>query len=94
MNSIIEKQLPVAIEDWNNYRLPQLLEMSGIGLVEQIRLKSFIQVLLQHVRAVHPDTDDDDVLPCRVSFDKDSHITSVYFSELELYYPSSKTHAQ
>lgn len=92
MNYFIEKQLPVAVEDWNTYRVAKLLENVGPITMREIRLKSFVQVILQHLRAVYPDTDDDDILPCRVSFDDNHHVTSVYISNYNIEYP--KTHVQ
>ena len=92
MNSIIEKQLPVAVEFWNTYRVAKLLENIGPITMREIRLKSFVHTLLLHLRAVHPDADDDDIIPCRVSFDDNHHITSVYISNYNIEYP--KTHVQ
>lgn len=88
MNSFIEKQLPVAVEDWNTYKVSQLLEHVGPITMREIRLKSFVDLLLRHLRAVYPDTDDYDVLPCRVTFNEDHRITSVYFSRMNIEYPT------
>lgn len=94
MNSLIEKVLPVAVEDWNNHRLPLLLQLVDSKTVQDIRYKSFMYIFLKHMRAVHPATSEDDISCNRVFFDDNHQIESVRYTIYDIHYHSSKTHVQ
>lgn len=94
MNSLIEKVLPIAVEDWNTNRLPLLLQLVDNKTVQDIRDKSFMYIFLKHVRAVDPTADEAAISCNRVFFNDNHQIESVRYAIYGIHYHSSKTHVQ
>lgn len=82
MNSILEKQLPVIIHDYNSYRLPTLKTLVEHP-TKNLCMEVFLHALKQHVRAVDPNCNTDSIFPV-IIFDSNYTISNVSFHNIPL----------
>lgn len=76
MDSILEKQLPVIIHDYNSYRLPTLKTLIGTSISKNMCMEVFLHALKQHIQAVDPNYETDNIFPV-IIFDSDYTVLNV-----------------
>jgi hypothetical protein len=76
MDPILEKQLPVAIHDYNSHRLPTLKTLVGTSISKNTCMEVFLHALKQHILAVDPNYETTNIFPV-IIFDSDYTVLNV-----------------